>query len=594
MNLLETPARSQNPPHKILSLSETKSVHKCLNDLLENGAISKCSYHNNEFLSPFFLATKPNGKKRFILNLKNLNQYISAPHFKLEDSRTVSKLLTKNCYLTAIDLKDAYFLLPIHPKFKKYLRFINKGQRYEFNCLPFGLNVAPYIFTKIMKEVTRYLRRKNILLVVYLDDILIIGSNKAECQSNTVMTATLLQKLGFIINIEKSQLIPSQTIQYLGFLYDTTKMLISLPNNKIKSILKLIHKTENRFKLTIRKYSKLIGTFVATCPVIPYSRYHIKCLERVKYKALRGKNYNNHFTLPKLVKINFNWWKQNLFKSQNIKPKPFSLEIFTDASLSGWGAFSNGISCHGFWDLTYNDKHINFLEVSAALNGLQSFTKSKQNIRVLLRIDNKTAIACINRGGSVKYPMLNRITQKLWSWCEENQIEVFASYIPSKDNKEADRESRRLSIETEYELNEKAFQKITNTFGRPDIDLFATTLNKKCKKFISWFPDPYSITVDAFTVSWKNVFFYAFPPFSVITKTLEKIVQEKGCGIVVVPDWPSQPWYPLFQKLLIERPLHFPPNEMLLISPFRQSHPLHKKISLVAGKLSGGLSVNNK
>lgn len=371
-------------------------------------------------------------------------------------------------------------------------------------------------------------------------------------------------------------------------------MLISLPDKKIKSIQKLIVKTKLKSRLSIREYAKLIGTLVATCPAIPYSRCHIKRLERIKFKALKGKNYNSLITLPKSVKTDLYWWNQNLHKSQNIKPKPFSLEIFTDASLSGWGVCSNNIKCHGFWNPTYNNKHINFLEISAALNGLQSFIKSEHNIKVLLRIDNKTAIACINRGGSVKYPMLNQITQQLWDWCEKNQIEVFASYIPSKDNTEADRESRRLSIETEYELNKKAFQKIVNTFGDPEIDLFATALNKKCIKYISWLPDPYSVSVDAFTVSWENVFFYSFPPFSVITRTLEKIVQEKAIGIVVVPDWPSQPWYPLFQSLLIAKPLYFRPNKTLLLSPFRQSHPLHRTISLVAGKLSGELFVTNK
>lgn len=138
------------------------------------------------------------------------------------------------------------------------------------------------------------------------------------------------------------------------------------------------------------------------------------------------------------------------------------------------------------------------LEITAALYALQSFCKQNfNNTRILLRIDNKAVISYINRGGSVKFSKLNKITQELWTWCETKNISVFASYIPSSENREeADLESRRFSIETEYELNYNVFQEIVRAFGTPEIDLFATKLNRKCEKFISWFPDPMLVQLD--------------------------------------------------------------------------------------------------
>lgn len=79
--------------------------------------------------------------------------------------------------------------------------------------------------------------------------------------------------------------------------------------------------------------------------------------------------------------------------------------------------------------------------------------------------------------------------------------------------------------------------------------------------------------------------FYAFHPFSLITRILEKI--DKAKGILVVPYWPSQPWYPLWSRLVISEKMFFEPDKLLLYSPFKNCHPLHADLILVAATLSG-------
>lgn len=63
--------------------------------LINLGAVKSCVPVEGQFLSPYFLVNKPNGEKRFVLNLKELNKYLDPPHFKMEDGRTVCKLLEK-------------------------------------------------------------------------------------------------------------------------------------------------------------------------------------------------------------------------------------------------------------------------------------------------------------------------------------------------------------------------------------------------------------------------------------------------------------------------------------------------------------------
>ncbi|KAI8438149.1 hypothetical protein MSG28_010773 [Choristoneura fumiferana] len=120
--------------------------------------------------------------------------------------------------------------------------------------------------------------------------------------------------------------------------------------------------------------------------------------------------------------------------------------------------------------------------------------------------------------GGIQYPHLNGITREIWQFCEARNIFLFASYINTKENIEADFQSRKHTIE--WELSDDAFQSIIVEFGEPDIDLFASRTNSKCKSFISWKKDPDAIAVDAFTVKWSEYFFYAFPPFNLRSSSI--------------------------------------------------------------------------
>nr|CAI5867276.1 unnamed protein product [Callosobruchus analis] len=126
-----------------LNVSEMDLYRKLIDDLWAIGAISECQYEPGEFLSTHFLIKKSNGKARFILNLKELNYFIETPHFKIEDYRSVLKLITQNSFLASIDMKDAYYMVPVHNSSRKYLRCFFDGKRCQFNCVPFGLNIAP-------------------------------------------------------------------------------------------------------------------------------------------------------------------------------------------------------------------------------------------------------------------------------------------------------------------------------------------------------------------------------------------------------------------------------------------------------------------
>ena len=133
----------------------------------------------------------------------------------------------------------------------------------------------------------------------------------------------------------------------------------------------------------------------------------------------------------------------------------------------------------------------------------------------------------------------------IWEWCISRHIWISAAYLPGKLNVTADAESRLNNSNLEWMLNRDTLaQALTILNFMPEIDLFASRLNKQFAVYASYKPDPQAVAVDAFTMHWASLKFYAFLPFSVIPLVLNKICREKAQGVVVLPDWPTQSWYP--------------------------------------------------
>lgn len=582
----------------MLSSNEQSDMSSAIENLNKLGAIMQVEPCNDQFISSTFLAPKSNGGKRFILNLKSLNRFIPKMHFKMEDFRTACKLVQTDWFMATLDLKEAYLLIPIDIASRKYLRFqyivpnSNETITLEFNSMPYGLAISPRCFTKIIREVVAYLRGRGFKSVCYLDDLFCIGSSYDECLRNVKETVALLECLGFVVNYEKSNLHPQKTCKFLGFIYDTTKMTLSLPIDKRNKIALLVQKFSRLPFVTIRDFSQLIGVLVSACPAVRYGWLYTKVLERQKYLFLQQhSSYDIKVRLPNIILDELNWWNENIYKVNNaIKNPTYEIEIYTDASRTGWGAFCNGSRVNGSWKNCELSYHINYLELLAVFLGLKCFVREKVECAILLRVDNTTAISYINRMGGIQFPHLNTLARDIWQWCEMRKLWIFASYINSKENIEADEESRKINRDVEWELSDAAFSHIVKKLGQPQIDLFASRTNAKCHEYVSWKPDPDAINVDAFTISWRSKLFYAFPPFSLLLNCIQKISQDEATGILVFPMWPAQAWYPQLMDLLVTNIVVLKPRPDLVLSHFSQQHPLHRTLTLGAALLSGARS----
>ncbi|XP_060806991.1 uncharacterized protein LOC132903258 isoform X2 [Amyelois transitella] len=314
-------------------------------------------------------------------------------------------------------------------------------------------------------------------------------------------------------------------------------MSISISKEKRQNCLKLITELYSKNSITIRFLAQVIGKLISVCPAIKYGLLYTKELERTKFLSLlkNNDNFESKTSLTERCKDDLRWWSRIIMKStNNIRKNNYQLEIFSDASRTGWGASCGAKQTGGTWTEQELKLHINSLELLAAFFALKCFASHVTNSNLLLRIDNITAVSYINRYGGIQYPHLHKLSKQIWQWCELRNIHIFATYINTKDNIIADFESRKQLANTEWELNEIYYNKIVSVLRKPTMDLFASRTNAKCECFISWHPDPEAFAIDAFTLCWSKFHFYAFPPFSMVLKTLEKIITDKAKGIHIL------------------------------------------------------------
>ena len=528
------PTQVSYPPNSI-PRDHASLVDREIKSLLDKGVIVLSKHEPGEFISPIFTVPKKDGNVRLILNLKRLNLFIENSHFKMDTIHTILRLVTPNCWMASLDLKDAYYSVRIHPDFQKYLKFTYHGLLYQYTVFPNGLSTCPRKFTKMMKPPLSHLRLLNHIISGYIDDFYLQGSSYRKCAINVIDSVRMFDNIGLVIHPEKSLVIPQQKITFLGFVIDSVKMIVRLTEGKICKIQERLQCTiQNSHSVKIRDIASLLGYMVSSLPAVRYGALYYRYLEMDKIMALKQSkgDFEASMSVSKEGISEIRWWLDNLDGSYNtICHPPVDIVLYSDASLMGWGAVMNKTSTGGRWSPTEAEHHINYLELLAAFFALKCFQTSISGNHVKLMIDNTTAVSVINNMGTCHSPKCHSVAVLIWEFCILHNVTwLTAAHIPGSSNVTADRESREFhSEDTEWMINSTLLNKALVTLNfKPEIDLFASRLNRQFSTYCSFRPDPEASFVDAFTISWSDVHFYCFPPFSCVLRVLQKKSSRTG------------------------------------------------------------------
>ena len=365
---------------------------------------------------------------------------------------------------------------------------------------------------------------------------------------------------------------------------------------KIKS--HLLFALDNSDNLSIEYVAKIIGYLVSSLPAVQFGALYYRSVEKDKINALKNSKGNFKATMSLSVKAKheLKWWIDKIDQSFKLIRKPaIELTLYSDASLQGWGGALDNVSTGGQCSAEEFVENINYLELRAAFLVIKTFVNEISNKHVKIMIDNTSAVSIINNMGTCKSDICNDIAVEIWEFCMENVL-LTAAHIPGIDNVVADKESRNFHIQnTEWKLDPTVLCGALKALNfDPDIDLFASRLNNQFKTYCSYRPDPGVAFVDAFSISWSDLCFYCFPPFSCILKVLKKVRQDRAVGVIVVPRWPTQTWYSILMTMLVLPPIILKPSPKLLTLPTLplEKHPLCKKTVFLVCLLSGESSLN--
>ena len=514
----------------------------------------------------------------------------------MESLKDVRDLVQEGDYLIKIDLKDAFWSVPVNRKSRRLMRFEWEGILYEFRSLAFGLGPAPWVFTKLLKVPISLLRKLGFFLIIYLDDMLIAAKSRREALQARDSILFLLENLGFTINREKSVLIPVHILDFLGMTVNSLEMTITLPEEKVLNITSLCQKTLNAEKVSLRDMSKVIGKLYATSPAILQAPLQLRYLQQDLIEAQReGRTYSDTLALSQNSRTELRWWIFNLHlqKGKPLKLQEPDMVIFSDAAQTkGWGAaMEGGPATGGPWSREEKETlHINILELMAAELAIKSFVNLRPVSSLHIWIDNQVALTYLVKMGGTKNQHLTKISKRIWKFLLDRGIHLSAGWIPSKLNWRADQESRRPPNSSDWLLHPPLFSVLTERWGRPTLDCFASRAMKQLQAYMSFQPDPESRGSNALFHPWNEEFPYLFPPFCLLGRCLRKIQRERvPRAILIAPLWTGQPWFPPLLNSCIDCPLLLPLTSCLLTNLEGAPHPLveNKTLKLGAFLVSG-------
>ena len=545
----------------ILSAQAMKITRKELADLLFKGALRIVPKDEAEkvkgFYSKLFVVKKPEpGKFRVIINMKPINRYILKKTFKMEGIQDVKTILKPSCYGAIVDLSDAYYHVKLSLNSRKYTRCIFDGQVLEYTSLPMGLTDSPRIFTRVTKFVQSFLRKQGIPVIMYIDDLLVLGNNFSECEAHVKIVVGLLRKLGFLLNEKKCQLVPSQEFVYLGFIWDTVSWNVSLKpirEHKVREAAAKILRTEI---VKCRDIAAFLGRVQSTATAIPLARALVRQLQwEFTAVCLSEADYDKYMYISESARDELKFW-ENLEAglSLPITLPAASKTVTTDATLSSYGIYYEGQLVSDNIPSEFMDFCINVKELVPLNQWLDSTTVS--DCCVTWRVDNNSALQGIKNQGSSKSWPISCLSVIILKKAHLRNLFIEPVRISSEENILADCASRKQNV-PDWSISDNLVIKMFNKFGTPDVDLMATVLSRKAPMYFAWNQeDPESWGQDSLArdVAWNNFQLpYCFPPFPLIGQVLAKVRDQKvDKMLLVAPWWPTKPWFSTLLNMVIE------------------------------------------
>lgn len=221
------------------------------------------------------------------------------------------------------------------------------------------------------------------------------------------------------------------------------------------------------------------------------------------------------------------------------------MAVYTDASDSGWGYLTTtGLQGRGQWSRADRRRHINVRELMVPLLFLRH-QDHLSHTHLCFHMDNVAAVHCVSKMGSSRSLPLLIVAEQLFAVAAARLLTLSAVHLPGRCNVWADALSRTGTSSVEWALHPDAFLDLTDLYGEPAINLFASPTNHLLPRFLSRTVATVTGGPDAFSTSWDAwPYIYLFPPStsSIMTAVCGRLAEYRGRVLLIAPLWKAQPW----------------------------------------------------
>ena len=247
--------------------------------LIVKGAVELAPLPSPGFYSCLFVVWKTSGSWRPVINLSHLNRFVDVSHFQMETIQSALLSVRQGDWMASIDLKEAYLQVPVHPDSRHFLRFVFRDRVFQFKALCFGLSTAPQVFTRVITPVSAMHHSMGIRMRRYLDDWLVQSSSQASLLRDLQTVLQLCHELGIVVNLQKSNLVPSQVVQYLGVVIDAKTFRASPSQERISKLLSTAEEFRSSASPPASLWLSLLGVLSSLAHLVPGGRLRMRSLQ---------------------------------------------------------------------------------------------------------------------------------------------------------------------------------------------------------------------------------------------------------------------------------------------------------------------------
>lgn len=377
--------------------------------MLRLGVIEEC--RGSEWSSPVTLVRKANGKIRLCLDARKVNEATVKDAYPLPIIEGLLGRLDQTRYISSIDLKDAFWQIPLGEGSRDKTAFTVPGRPlYQFAVMPFGLCNAPQRMCRLMDRVIPHHLHDRIF--VYLDDLLITSATYEEHLVLLREVSRLLKEAGLTINVTKSKFVLKST-RYLGYVIGNGT--IRVDSEKVRCI------KEYPVPKNIRQIRRFLG-------MTGYYRRFISNYSSIAVPLTNMLSKNKAFRWTSEAQLALDKLKQALISAPVLQNADFKKQFFIqcDASSVGIGSVLFQVSDDGSeHPIAYASKKLNSaqrnysiteLECYAVVHGIKSFRAYVEGYNFVVITDH----------ASLKWLMAQRdLTGRLARWALKLQPYTF-------------------------------------------------------------------------------------------------------------------------------------------------------------------------